>query len=194
MIDTQGKLLIAPPNMPDPRFAKTVIYVWRHDVSGAAGVVINKKCQQPDFRHICNEGIIHRLPKVNHPVYYGGPVMNNVVGVLHSTEYTLSSTNTLVEGDVGFTLDRKILEEIARGRGPKNMMITLGMANWNSGQLEEELEHPRNPAMSWLVMDYDEKMVFGQLDDDRPEDIWEDCVSQAIKLKTQEITSKVFKD
>jgi putative transcriptional regulator len=103
MIDTQGKLLIAPPNMPDPRFAKTVIYVWRHDVSGAAGVVINKKCQQPDFRHICNEGIIHRLPKVNHPVYYGGPVLNNVVGVLHSTDYTLSSTNTLVEGDVGFT-------------------------------------------------------------------------------------------
>ncbi len=48
--------------------------------------------------------------------------------------------------------------------------------------------------MSWLVMDYDEKMVFGQLDDDRSEDIWEDCVSQAIKLKTQEITSKIFKD
>ena len=194
MIDTQGKLLVAPPNMPDPRFAKTVIYVWRHDVSGAAGVVINKKCQQPDFRHICNEGIIHRLPKVNHPVYYGGPVLNNVVGVLHSTDYTLSSTNTLVEGDVGFTLDRKILEEIARGKGPKNMMITLGMANWSAGQLEEEIEHPRNPAMSWLIMDYDEKMVFGQLDDDRPEDIWEDCVSQAIKLKTQEITAKVFKD
>jgi len=114
--------------------------------------------------------------------------------VLHSTEYTLSSTNTLVEGDVGFTLDRKILEEIARGNGPKNMMITLGMANWTAGQLEEEMEHPHNPAMSWLVMDYDEKMVFGQLDDDRSEDIWEDCVSQAIKLKTQEITSKIFKD
>ena len=43
MIDTQGKLLIAPPNMPDPRFRKTVVYIWRHDVSGAAGVVINKK-------------------------------------------------------------------------------------------------------------------------------------------------------
>ena len=43
MIDTQGKLLIAPPNMPDPRFRKTVVYIWRHDVSGAAGVVINKR-------------------------------------------------------------------------------------------------------------------------------------------------------
>jgi len=194
MIDTQGKLLVAPPNMPDPRFAKTVIYIWRHDVSGAAGVMINKKCQQPDFRHVCNEGMIHRLPTVNHPVYYGGPIMNNVIGVLHSTDYTLKSTNTLISDDVGFTLDRKILEDIARGKAPNNMMITMGMANWNAGQLEEELEHPYNPAMSWLVLDYDEKLVFGQEHGDRADDIWKECVTLAITNKTQEITSKIFKD
>ena len=68
------------------------------------------------------------------------------------------------------------------------------MANWTTGQLEEELEHPRNPAMSWLIMDYDEKFVFGQLDDDKSDDLWERCVSQAIRRKTKEITSKVFKD
>jgi len=106
----------------------------------------------------------------------------------------LSSTNELVDSKVGFTLDRKILEVIARGDGPKNKLITLGMANWTTGQLEEELEHPRNPAMSWLIMDYDEKFVFGQLDEDRPDDLWESCVSQAIRNKTQEITSKIFKD
>ena len=48
--------------------------------------------------------------------------------------------------------------------------------------------------MSWLIMDYDEKFVFGQLDEDKPDDLWESCVSQAIRNKTQEITSKVFKD
>jgi len=194
MIDTQGKLLIAPPNMPDPRFRKTVVYIWRHDVSGAAGVVINKKCQQPDFKHICNEGLVHRLPKVNHPVYYGGPILTNVVGVLHSTDFVLNSTNELIDSKVGFTLDRKMLEVIARGDGPKNKLITLGMANWTTGQLEEELEHPRNPAMSWLIMDYDEKFVFGQLDDDKADDLWERSVSEAIRAKTREITSKVFKD
>ena len=55
MIDTQGQLLVAPPNMPDWRFQKTVVYMWRHDVSGAAGVIINKKCNHPDFKHICEE-------------------------------------------------------------------------------------------------------------------------------------------
>ena len=74
------------------------------------------------------------------------------------------------------------------------MLITLGMANWSTGQLEEELENPRNPAMSWLIMDYDEKFVFGQLDDDKPDDLWESCVSKAIRDKTKEITGKIFKD
>ena len=194
MIDTQGKLLVAPPNMPDPRFRKTVIYIWRHDVSGSAGVIINNKCQAPTFEHVCSEGLIKRNKDINPPVYYGGPVLKNMVGVLHSTEYRLKSTNSLLEGKVGFTLDRKILEDIALGGGPSNKMITLGMANWDAGQLEEEIEHPRNPAMSWLVMDYDEKLIFGQLDEDKPDDIWQECVSKAIRNKTKEITEKVFKD
>ena len=127
-------------------------------------------------------------------MYYGGPVLNNIIGVLHSTDYRLPSTTALKDGDVGFTLDRKILEDIAMGAGPQNKLITLGLANWDAGQLEEEIEHPRNPAMSWLMMDHDEKMVFGQLDDDKSDAIWEECVSMAVKNKTAEITSKIFKD
>ena len=86
------------------------------------------------------------------------------------------------------------LEVIAKGQGPKNKLITLGLANWSTGQLEEELEHPRDPAMSWLLMDYDEKFVFGQLDEDKPDDLWERSLAEAIRKKTKEITSRVFKD
>ena len=64
IIDAQGKLLIAPPGMPDPRFRKTVVYMWRHDVSGAAGVIINKRCQQPTFKHVCHEGGIKKKANV----------------------------------------------------------------------------------------------------------------------------------
>jgi len=194
IIDAQGKLLVAPPNMPDWRFQKSVVYIWRHDVSGAAGVIVNKRCEKPTFMHVCQEGGISRNQQVQPPVYYGGPVLNNIIGVLHSTDYRLPSTTALKDGDVGFTLDRKILEDIAIGAGPQNKLITLGLANWDAGQLEEEIEHPRNPAMSWLVMDHDEKMVFGQLDDDKSDAIWEECVSMAVKNKTAEITSKIFKD
>ena len=108
IIDAQGKMLVAPPGMPDPRFRKTVVFIWKHDVSGASGVVINKRCQRPTFQHVCREGGISLKPGVNPPVYWGGPILSNVVGVLHSTEYRLHTTNRLADGDVGFTLDSKI--------------------------------------------------------------------------------------
>ena len=193
-IDAQGKLLIAPPGMPDPRFRKTVVFIWKHDVSGAAGVVINTRCKRPTFKHVCQEGGIPLKKNVSPPVYYGGPVLNNVVGVLHSTEYRLPSTNCLNDSTVGFTLDSKILVDVAEGRGPLNALVTLGMCNWNASQLEEEIEHPHAPGMSWLMLDYDEKLVFGQLDDSKPDEIWEDCLSRAVRNKTAEITSRIFKD
>ena len=48
--------------------------------------------------------------------------------------------------------------------------------------------------MSLLMLDYDEKIVLGQLAEDKPDEIWEECVSKAVRNKTQEITAKVFKD
>ena len=48
--------------------------------------------------------------------------------------------------------------------------------------------------MSWLILDYDEKFVFGQLEETKSDDIWEEAVSKAVKNKTAEITNKVFKN
>ena len=192
MIDTQGKLLVAPPNMPDWRFQKTVIYVWKHDVLGACGVIVNKKCNHPDFKHVCQEGKVIMNKDANVPVYYGGPMLNNLIGVLHTTDFMLISTNHFTKQNIAFTLDRKILEAIAQGGGPKTKMVTMGMAQWGSGQLEDELEmaNGRPQTSSWLVLDYDPKIVFGP----QPVDIWQMCVSRAVENKTKEITNKIFKN
>jgi putative transcriptional regulator len=178
--------------MPDWRFQKTIVYIWRHDVSGAAGVIVNKKCNHPSFDHICQEGLVKRNTDINPPVYYGGPILTNIIGVLHSKEITLGSSNTTKKDSLAFTLDRKMLELVAKGEGPKQKIITLGMANWEANQLEEEIDAlpPRKSSMSWLILPYDEKIIFGP----QPEDLWEMCVSRAIENKTAEITSKIFKD
>ncbi len=191
MIDVQGKFLVAAPKLPDWRFQKSVIYKWKHDVAGANGIIINKKCQHPDFRHVCMEGNVKIKDNIDAPVYYGGPVLTNVVGVLHSVDTMLASSNRLQNQDVAFTLDRKMLEMVANGTGPKQKMITLGMSSWEQGQLEAEMEAapPRPASMSWLVLDYDPKIIFGP----QTEDLWEMCVSRAVRNKTKEITSKIFK-
>ena len=38
----EGKLLIAMPSMPDPRFARSVIMMCAHSESGAMGLIINR--------------------------------------------------------------------------------------------------------------------------------------------------------
>ena len=192
MTDTQGKLLVAPPNMPDWRFQKTVIYIWRHDITGAAGVIINKKCNHPDFKHICQEGKLKRIENINLPVYYGGPVLNNLIGVLHSKDFQLGSSNINKLYPLAFTLDRKMLEVVAQGGGPKQKLILMGMANWEAHQLEDEIDAipPRKSTMSWLVLPCDEKLIFGP----QPVDLWDMCVSRAVENKTKEITDKIFKN
>ena len=37
-----GRLLVAAPGMPDPRFARTVIFMLHHDDKGAIGVIVNR--------------------------------------------------------------------------------------------------------------------------------------------------------
>ena len=191
MMDTQGKLLIAAPKLPDWRFQKSVVYMWKHDIGGASGVIINKKCNHPDFKHVCQEGGLNRNLKVNPPIWYGGPVLTNIIGVLHTLDFTLKSTN-LVKKDLGFTLDRKMLECIAQGGGPKQYLITLGLSNWEPGQLENELDGlpPKSPAFSWLSLDYSNELIFGP----KREDFWDSCVSTTIENKTKELSSKIFKD
>ena len=95
------------------------------------------------------------IPKVNPLMYYGGPVLTNLLGCLHSTEYKIVTT-TPEKNSVGFTLDRKMLECIAQGGGPRHYMVTLGLANWEPGQLENEFDGtpPKSPAFSWLTLEY----------------------------------------
>ena len=93
MSDIIGKLLIAPPNLPDWRFHKTVIYIWKHDVSGASGVIINKKCDNPTFNRVCKDGKIKHNLEINPSIYYGGPILTSLLGCLHSTDYAIPTTN-----------------------------------------------------------------------------------------------------
>ena len=192
MIDTQGKLLVAPPNMTDWGFQKSVFYMWRHDVMGAAGVMVNKAVKTPSWETICREGSITRTSDKSHSTWYGGPILTSLIGVLHTSDWHSKTSNGRSDDPARFTLDRDILEAIARDEGPKQSMITIGMANWEAGQLELEIEAqpPRPATMSWLMLDFDEDLVFGE----KQHDFWDMCVSRAIQNKTKEITSKVFKD
>ena len=191
MINLQGKLLVAPPRLPDWRFQKSVVYLWKQDQTGASGIIINKKCSHPTFEMVCKDGNIHRDPKINPNIYYGGPVLTNLLGCLHTIDYKIRSTN-VAKNSLGYTMDKKILEDIAQSKGPKSYIIMMGMASWMAGQLEAEIDAnpPRSPLFSWIVLDYSSELIFG---DTKPNSLWELCVQKAIEEKSRSIVDKVFK-
>jgi len=186
-----NKLLIAPPKMTDWRFAKSVVYLWKHDISGAGGVIVNKKVSAPTFDNVCREGKIKKNPDVNPVIFYGGPVMTNLVCCLHTLDYKLHTTN-VGNNNIGFTLDKTIVEDIAKGRGPRKYMLTMGLASWDAGQLENEIDAlpPRSKTGSWLHMDFNDEIVFGP----KLQTLWQDCLANCVAKTTRSFTDRLFKN
>lgn len=187
----EGKLLVAPPMMRDWRFYKSVVYLWNHDSTGATGIIINKPLEFPKFRDICSEAEVIVGEGINPTVFYGGPIMENTVGCLHTKDYCLNSSNGLY-GPLNFTFDRQIINDIALGKGPEQYIITMGVASWQAGQLEQEIEAlpPRSKSESWLVLDYDPNLIW--LGDQN--ELWNACVNMSVAQQSKEYVSKFLSD
>jgi len=71
-------------------------------------------------------------------VLYGGPVQPERGFVLHLPAGEWDSTITIAE-NTALTTSKDILESVALGVGPEKMLLTLGYAGWNPGQLEQEI-------------------------------------------------------
>src|SRR6185437_11515008 len=97
----EGKLLIALPGMPDPRFEKSVIFMCAHSLqTGAMGIIINKKIEGLDFRDLVQKLEIPMNARTpDFPVLYGGPVETGRGFVLHTGEYESEESTLPVTED-----------------------------------------------------------------------------------------------
>src|SRR5215469_17708510 len=102
MTSLSGQLLIAMPQMQDPRFMRSVIFMCAHNAEGAMGLVINKIVEQPSMTDVLRQLGIADDAFGNAPVHFGGPVEQSRGFVLHSADYTEDAT-LVVDGRVGLT-------------------------------------------------------------------------------------------
>lgn len=150
-----GQLLIAMPQMPDPRFDKSLIFLCVHNREGAMGVVVNRLNTSISYPDLLSQlGLPSHLIEQKKPVYHGGPVEMGRGFVLHSDEFTQESTLQICDG-LALTATVDILRAIAEGRGPKKSLLALGYAGWGAGQLEQEIQHN-----AWLTADPDTDLIF----------------------------------
>lgn len=150
-----GHLLVAMPGMPDPRFAKAVIYMCAHNDEGAMGLVINRAMADftfPDLLKQLGITVAADMPSIS--VQFGGPVEQGRGFVLHSSDYVHEST-LVVDADVALTATVDILKAIARGKGPSHSLLALGYAGWGPGQLDAEILQN-----GWLSVKADPGIVF----------------------------------
>lgn len=150
-----GQLLIAMPEMGDPRFERAVIYLCAHSSDGTMGLIVNKPAPHIDFADLLHQLDIPGTPP-DDPVRFGGPVEMTRGFVLHSEEYqTEDSTLPLAHG-LALSSSLDVLHAIAAGRGPAQALFALGYAGWGAGQLEAEIA--RN---DWLTAPANPEILFG---------------------------------
>lgn len=161
--DLTGQLLIAMPNMPDPRFAQSVIFLCAHSEEGAMGLIVNKYLSSMKLSELLDTDSMVEAPSSQRlPVHFGGPVENGRGFVLHSSEYSSEVATLHVNETFSMTATLDVLEEIDRGRGPDLALLTLGYSGWAPGQLEAELVQN-----GWLVCDATPDLVFIEKDEDK---------------------------
>lgn len=152
-----GRMLIAMPQMSDPRFRRSVVYICSQSDRGAMGLIVNKPLPSLSFIDLLEQlDIETENLRGSLPIHYGGPVETGHGFVLHSTDYTMSDATLRVADGVGLTATIDVLRAIARGAGPQHAFLALGYAGWSAGQLEGEIR-----ANGWLHCDADDELVFG---------------------------------
>lgn len=153
----EGKLLVALPGMPDPRFERSVIFMCAHSLeAGAMGLVINKPIEGLNFRDLIGKLEIPVHPGTpDFPILFGGPMDTGRGFVLHSNDYDGEDSTLPVSDDVSLTATLDILRAIAEGHGPERAIFALGYAGWAPGQIEDEIR-----ANGWVHCDADPVLLF----------------------------------
>jgi putative transcriptional regulator len=150
-----GQLLVATDELRDPRFVRTVVYMVRHDATGALGFIVNRPVGSAPLARIL-ESLGRPDARANGElrVHYGGPVEQGRGFVLHTADWSSAETRPIRPG-IALTSNAAVFEAIADGGGPKRLLFAVGYAGWSGGQLEDELQRG-----AWTVVDADEDVIF----------------------------------
>ena len=154
----KDNFLVATEKMTDNRFKKTVIVMLDSDEEGAWGLVVNKPIGKVPLRFLINQlqdqkNEKKELYNVEIPIFWGGPVEEKQIYILHSKEYKNETTKNYKV--MSMTRDYKILFDIAANKGPKKSLVILGYSGWGDGQLEGEIEMDH-----WILSELESQIIF----------------------------------
>lgn len=149
----KNKLLIAMPDLVDPYFGQSVVYIYDHGPEGATGFIINKPMSitvGDILDHIPKQSVPELVSKITLPMLLGGPLKQEQLFMIFSEETTKQSEKALKMVDT-----KDMITSISEGVHNDNVMAFLGYASWVGGQLEKEIVDN-----SWLIMPANYEMLY----------------------------------
>ena len=158
----KGKIIIANPFLQGPIFERSVVFMIEHNNEGAIGFILN----QPTG--ITVGQAFSRIKDCEFPVYYGGPVDDDILYYIHSlgekaTKSVKVSDNLYWGGDFD-----DICDLIEKGEVSSDQIkFFIGYSGWSDLQLEREFEKD-----SWIICDCKKGYIFN----DQDKSLWNKCL------------------
>ena len=154
--------LVATPQIQDPLFKNTVIFMIEHNEEGAIGFIINKPLHNSLNFLFEQFNWTARLPQ-DQAILTGGPVGEGACFLVTESNSEHKDINEeLIQG----LIDKKIYFE-----------MILGYSGWGAGQLEEEIKEG-----SWLCSDISLDDILAVSIEDRYSKIVEDLGLDLLSL------------
>lgn len=159
-----GVFLVASPQLTDPNFVRSVVYLLDHSDTGSLGFILNRPLDLPlgDLWSEAPSGLADARIAAE-----GGPVDKHKGLLLHG-DTALPGAQLMSEGiAVGGDLTA-VQERWSSGGDHNGPRLFLGHSGWTAGQLDREIEEG-----AWLVRPGRVELLF----DAQPSDLlWQHLV------------------
>lgn len=146
-----GKILVSSPEMDDPQFKASSVFIAEHNSQGAMGFVFNKLFERP------LNALTEFMSSPAFPLYDGGPVDQEHLFFIHRRSDIIPG-GTFIINDIYLGGDfTKAVAQINNGTlTPSAIKIFIGYSGWDAGELEAEIAEG-----SWKLTDAAPAIVFG---------------------------------
>jgi len=164
MKSLKNKLLISMPNMVDPYFSKSVVFICEDDINGTMGIIVNKPISQmkivsSGIKNKIFEDIINESEKI----FFGGPVRLNEACIVQKNTGRSDDFAEKIE----LSTDLDLIQEILfNEETPKDTKLIFGHAAWEKNQLQVEIERG-----DWLIQEYSDSIFKSS-----PKDLWNELI------------------
>lgn len=136
-----GVLLVAKPGLLDPNFRETVVLVTQSSDSSTVGVILNRPTPQ-------------KHEKTGEAVYFGGPVMREVLVAVFRSDRTPEASAFHVLKGVYLSMHPHNIDLLLAQPGQRYRLYA-GFSGWAPRQLEGELARD-----GWYVLPANEELLF----------------------------------